>query len=139
MKCGYGIAKGAPINIKEGSCKYDDSKDKTCDSHYVANKSDVTVDNKESPFDQCCLCKPGEKCPLCDDENKCTDKEKDQFVGEAACFAKPQPKPEPPVPAPPPKRSLWWLWLLLILLLIVGALYGWTRFRRPTVNVSKGY
>lgn len=65
-----------------------------CSSGYMAPAGNVSF--PEDSLKQCCKCKDGEKCPLCEDPDACTEDEKDEFVTSENCFgAATGPSPGP--------------------------------------------
>lgn len=100
--CDAGATVGANIKVKPGSCLVDDriasfddrdnddpSDDVTlrqCISGFVADTDSAFIDGDNVPFAQCCKCKSGEACELCDIPTNCTDEENEKFVAQDACF-----------------------------------------------------
>ena len=153
--CETGATKGATISVKAGSCLTDkriasfDDRDnddpsddvtlKQCISGFVAGKDQAFINGLPVPFDQCCRCKPGEACELCEIPTNCTDKEKEKFVAQEACFGteageKPKPVTKKGCPTCPPAKECWsdkfflkrwWHGLLaLIAAIILGFILG---------------
>lgn len=65
-----------------------------CTSGYMAPAWNVTF--PENSLKQCCKCKEGERCPLCDDPDACTDTEKERYVSNENCFGEGSPYGPPP-------------------------------------------
>ena len=145
--CDAGATVGANIKVKPGSCLVDnriasfDDRDnddpsddvtlRQCMSGFVADTDSAFIDGDNVPFAQCCKCKSGEACELCDIPTNCTDEENEKFVAQDACFgnvggASTLPAPEP-LPEDKDKEAdeMWlglkWWHILIIMLVIVIA------------------
>jgi len=55
-----------------------------CKSGFMAPADNVSF--PENSLKQCCKCKEGENCPICEDPTSCTDMEKQEFVTSENCF-----------------------------------------------------
>ena len=75
-----GATRGIEI-IPEG-CK--PVSEDICKSGFGAPADNVSF--PENSLRQCCKCKEGENCPLCEDPVSCTDMEKQEFVTSENCF-----------------------------------------------------
>jgi hypothetical protein len=154
--CETGTTVGANISVKAGSCLSDkriasfDDRDnddpsddvtlKQCISGYVAGKDQAFINGQPVPFEQCCKCKPGQPCELCQIPTNCTDEEKEKFVAQEVCFGtEPDEPPKPKkkeggCPACPVPKECWterfWLKTMwhglgaLLLALILGFIIG---------------
>jgi hypothetical protein len=148
--CETGTTAGANISVKAGSCLTDkriasfDDRDnddpsddvtlKQCISGFVANKDKAFINGLPVPFDQCCKCKPGELCELCEIPSNCTDEEKERFVAQEACFGTEAGETTKPAkdgcPACPEQKECWgftklWYGLVVLLLaVILGFILG---------------
>ncbi|MDB4588403.1 hypothetical protein N9095_00325 [bacterium] len=151
--CDAGTTGGANISMKAGSCLTDkriasfDDRDnddpsddvviKQCVSGYVASKDQGFINGDPLPFDQCCKCKPGEACELCEIPTNCTDDEKKKFVAQDTCFgtesevlSKSSVKECPKCPKVECWAEKFWLkkwWhglIVLLVTLIVGFIIG---------------
>jgi hypothetical protein len=96
-----GTMRGVEI-IPEGCQPVSDDR---CSSGYMAPS-----DNVSFPLDsleQCCKCKEGESCKLCEIPEDCTDEEKEEFVTNDNCFeAGVGPSPGPSTgPSPDPSEE----------------------------------
>lgn len=74
-----------------------------CTSGYMAPVWNVTF--PENSLKQCCKCKEGERCPLCDDPDACTDTEKERYVSNENCFGEGSPYGPPPGPSASPSAG----------------------------------
>ena len=55
-----------------------------CKSGFMAPADNVSF--PENSLQQCCKCKAGDNCPLCEDPAACTDREEQDFIASENCF-----------------------------------------------------